>query len=200
MMKRIVLGCGLLLALAASQPAVADDITHFKLFGAYAYVSPLGEEDVDFEGVQDSLQAASEAGWEAGIEFRFIKLLGLEVSYLNSTNDIEFGDATIGEVDLTPYNVALNFHIIPSTYFDLYIAPVVSFVDWGDIKLEDGTSEEADSEVAYGAAIGVDISFHKNFAFIGGVRWLSLDLSLEDADGSAAVDPLISRVGFAFRF
>jgi outer membrane protein W len=201
LMKRIALVAGFVLALAAAQPALAQD-THFKLFGAISYISPLGEDDVTIGSITDSVQASNESGWEAGIEFRFVKLLGLEVSYLNATNDIEFGDTTIGEVDLTPYNVALNFHLIPSKYFDFYVAPVVSFVNWGDLKFDDGTSAGTDSEVAYGAAVGLDISFHKNFAFIGGVRWLSLDLTSDDpaVDETVAVDPLFARVGFAFRF
>jgi outer membrane protein W len=201
-MKRIALAVGIVLALAAAQPAFAQQETHWKLFGAFAYVSPLGEDDVTIGSIQDSIQASNEAGWEAGIEWRPAKLIGIEVSYLEVTNEVEFGGTSIGEVDLNPYTLALNFHLIPSKYFDLYVAPVVSFVDWGSIDLSNGSSVDANSETAYGAAVGVDISFHKNFAFIGGVRWLSLDLSTDDPaiDASVAVDPLISRVGFAFRF
>ena len=200
-MKRIALVSGILLALAAFQPASAADITHFKLFGAYAYVSPLSESDVTISSITDSVQASNEAGWEAGLEFRLNKLLGIEVSYLNSTNDIEFGGTKIGKVDFTPYNAALNFHVIPTKYFDLYFGACAAYVNWGDIEFENGTSENTDSEVAYGASIGLDISFHKNFAFIGGVRWLSLDLTPSSSGSdSVAVDPLISRVGFAFRW
>jgi hypothetical protein len=38
-----------------------------------------------------------------------------------------------------------------------------------------------------------------HFAIVGGVRYLKLDLTPQDGDG-IAVDPLISRVGAAFRF
>jgi len=200
-MKRITLAFGILFALVAFQPAAAADITHFKLFGAVAYVSPLSESDVTISTITDSVQASNETGWEAGIEFRLNKLLGVEVSYLNSTNDLEFGGTKFGKVDFTPYNAALNFHLIPSKYFDLYVGACAAYVNWGDIEFDDGTSESTDSEYAYGASVGLDISFHKNFAFIGGVRWLSLDLSPSTSGSdSVAVDPLISRVGFAFRW
>jgi len=203
-MRRIILSGAMLLVLAAFQPAAAQDDWNVKFFGAMAYVAPLGTENVDISGVIDSVQAANETGWEAGLEFRFAKVLGLEVSYLNSTHDIEFGDTTLAQVDFTPYNVALNFHLFPNKYLDFYIAPVAAYVDWGQIDFEDGTTEEADSEIAYGAAVGLDISFHENFAFIGGVRWLSLDITPDDPsssdDESLAVDPLYARVGFAFRF
>jgi outer membrane protein W len=203
-MKRFILAGAVLLALAAFQPAAAQDDWNVKFFGALAYVSPLGEDDVDVGSITDSIQASNETGWEAGLEFRFAKILGIEFSYLNSTHDVEGEDTTYGEVDFTPYNFALNFHLFPNKYVDFYVAPVVSYVNWGDLELSDGTSEETESEYAYGAAVGLDISFHKNFAFIGGVRWLSLDLTTEDSgssdDDSVAVDPLFARVGFAFRF
>ena len=201
-MKRFAFVSGILLALAASSPAAAADFTRWKLFGAMAYVSPLAEDDVTIGSITDSVQASSEAGWEAGIEFRIIKIIGVEVSYLDVTQDLEASGSSLAEVDFQPYNLALNFHLFPSKYFDLYIGPVVSFVDWGDIKLDNGSSVEADSETAYGAAVGLDISFHKNFAFIGGVRWLSLDLTADQSGTkeTVGVDPLISRVGFAFRW
>ena len=203
-MKRFILAGAMLLALTAFQPAAAQDEWNVKFFGAMAYVAPLGTEDVTIGSITDSVQASNETGWEVGLEFRFAKILGLELSYLNSTQDVEFGDTTIASVDLTPYNVALNFHLFPNKYFDFYIAPVAAYVNWGDIEYTDGTSESADSEIAYGAAVGLDISFNKSFAFIGGVRWLSLDITPDDPtapdDDSLAVDPLFARVGFAFRF
>jgi len=206
-MKRFILAGAMLLALAAFPPAAAataPDEWNVKFFGAMAYVAPLGTEDVTINTVTDSVQAANETGWEAGLEFRFAKILGLEISYLNSTQDIEFGDTTIAKVDFTPYNMALNFHLFPNKYFDFYVAPVAAYVDWGNIEFTNGTSQEADSEIAYGAAVGLDISFNKSFAFIGGVRWLSLDITPDDPttsnDDSLPVDPLFARVGFAFRF
>ena len=104
-MKRIILAGAMLLALAAFQPAAAQDDWNVKFFGAMVYVSPLGTEDVTIGSVTDSIQAANETGWEAGFEFRFAKILGLEISYLNSTNDIEFDGTTIGEVDFTIGNI-----------------------------------------------------------------------------------------------
>lgn len=200
-MKRMAWALGITIALAAFHPAVAQD-NSYKIFAAVSYISPLGSEDVTVGSITDSVQASNEAGWEAGIEFRMGKWVGLEFSYLNATQDIEFGDTTIGRIDFTPYNLALNFHLIHSKYFDFYVAPVAAYVNWGDLKLEDGTKESTDSEVAYGAAVGVDIGFGKTFAIIGGVRWLSLDLTASDSNTSdtLSVDPLFARVGVAFRF
>lgn len=202
-MRRTYATLGVLAALAIASPAMAQD-THFKAFGGLAYVSPLSQSDVTIGSITDSVQASNETGYEFGFEFRFGKWIGLEASYVNSTHDVEFNGTTIGEADLTPYNLALNFHLLHSKYFDFYVAPVASFVNWGDLQLTGGGSESIDSEVAYGAQVGVDISFHKNFAVYGGVRWLSLDATPDDPanpdDDSYAVDPLISRVGMAFRW
>ena len=110
-------------------------------------------------------------------------------------------DATVATVDQSTLTAALNFHILPTQVFDLWVAPVASWVNWGDIEPEDGSmamEEEADSEVAFGAAVGFDIGFGKTFAITGGVRWLSVDISTETQD--LPVDPLIARAGIALRF
>jgi len=202
-MKRTVVAVGIMMALATFHPVAAQD-NNYKLFAAASYVAPLSQTDVTLGSVTDSVSAANAVGWEAGIEFRFGKWIGLEFSYLKATEDVDFGGTTIAKVDLTPYNLALNFHLIHGKYFDFYVAPVAAYVDWGNIKFTDGTSEAADSEIAYGAAIGLDIGFGKTFAIIGGVRWLSLDITPSDpstsGSDSVAVDPLFTRVGVAFRF
>lgn len=203
-MRRFYAALVVLAALALATPAMAQDTHHFKIFGAISYISPLGEEDVDAGSVTESVQASNETGYEFGFEWRFGKWLGLEASYVDSTHEIEVDDVTFGETDMTPINVALNIHIIHSKYIDFYVAPVVSYVDFGDLELESGGSESIDSETAYGAQIGLDISLGKNVAIIGGVRWISLDVTADDPsdpdDESVAVDPLYSRLGIAFRF
>ena len=203
-MRRSYAAFGVLAALALATPAMAQDTHRFKIFGGVSYISALGEDDVDFGTVSDSVQGSNEMGYEFGLEFRFGKWIGLEASYVDASQEFEFNGATFGEADITPINVALNFHLIHSKYVDFYIAPVASYVDWGDLELEGGGSESIESETAYGAQVGLDISLGKMIAIIGGVRWLSLDLTPDDplAPGvdSVAVDPLFARLGVALRF
>ena len=201
-MRKLYAAFVVLAALAVATPASAQQEWHYKVFGGMAYVSPLGEENVDVGGIEESIQASEEIGYEFGVEFRFGKLVGLELSYVDAEHDIEVGDVTIGTAELKPLNLALNFHIVPTKHFDLYIAPVASYVTWGDFEPEGGgASEEIDSEIAYGAQLGIDIGFGKTVAIYGGLRWLSLDAEPDDpASETVAVDPLFARLGVAFRF
>lgn len=185
-------------ALCMASPAAAQDHT-FKVFATFNWISPLSEDDQTISGVTDSIQASEEVGYEGGFEWRLHKIVGLEGSYMVAEHDIEFGGEPVATVDQKTLTAALNFHILPTKYFDFWVAPVASWVNWGDIEPDDGSSsEEADSEVAFGAAVGFDIGLGKTFAITGGVRWLSQDIETDTE--TVGVDPLIARAGIALRF
>jgi outer membrane protein W len=197
---RLAMGVGLASALLLAAPQVQAQDNAFKIFGAVSYVAPTSESDVSISSVTDSLKASSEAGWDVGFEWRWGKLFGLEVDYLKVTQDVDFGGTKLGDLDFTPLSGTLNFHLIHSKYFDLYFGPTYSYVNWGTLHLEDGSSVDTKSENAWGASLGLDIGLGKTFAVIGGVRYLQLDLSDTQSSESASVDPLLSRIGVAFRF
>ena len=195
----------IVIALAMAVPAQAQDVK-FKVFAAAASVSPLSDDNVTIGEVTDTIEASSQTGWDIGFEWRMSKLFGLEVDYLNATHDVDFGGTTIGETDFQPMSATLNFHLIHTKLIDFYLGPTVSYVNWGNIDLneegQDLTDElgiPTDSEVAYGASVGIDVGLGKSFAIVGGIRYLLVDLTPQDGDG-VGVDPLIARVGVAFRF
>ncbi len=196
-----------LLAAPMGGAALAQD-THFKIFGTASYVASLSEEDVDFGTVRDSVEASDELGWAFGFEWRFGKHLGVEVDYVNSTNDIELGGQAVAEVDFQPVSASLNFHLIHTTFIDFYVAPTASYIDWGDVEITGSggnfniTSDiEADPEFAWGAQVGVDVGLGESFIVTGGVRWLKADLSPDDNNvDELGIDPLVSRVGVGLRF
>lgn len=197
----------LVLVLAATGPVMAQD-NNFKIFGAAAYVSPLSDTTVTIGSVRDSVEESNELGWAFGFEWRWGKLLGLEVDYINSTQDVEFGGTKIAEVDFSPISASLNIHVIHTKLIDFYVGPTASYVDWGDIEVTGSAGNfninrniNTDSELSWGAQAGIDIGLGDHLAVTGGIRWLKLDLT-PDQSGSEdlAVDPLISRVGLAWRF
>lgn len=188
-----------LCALAAA-PALAGEAPYRgKLFAAVAYVSPLSETEQDFGGVVDSLETTEELGWEFGMAGRWSRLVGFEVSYLNATQDVDFGGATIGEVDFEPIAFTVEFHLVPSAYVDLWIGPTVAWVRWDDIQLEDGTEIETDAEHAFGATVGMDISLGRRVALTAAVRYLDASTELEGFS-DLEVDPLFARLGLAVKF
>ena len=204
-MRKVLFSLTLVVAAAAlaSQPSWALD-TNFKVFGGLSYISPLGDEDVDFGAVSDSVEASNQLGWTVGFEWKFIKRIGIEVDAVNAKHDIEFDGDKIAEIGFTPVSASLNFHVINTKIVDLYIAPTATYVIWGDLDFESGLSvslddENADNDFAYGASVGLDIGLGEHFAIFGGVRWLNLDIAGDNID-DISVDPLLSRLGVAFRF
>ncbi|HZE88639.1 MAG TPA: outer membrane beta-barrel protein [Verrucomicrobiae bacterium] len=187
-------------ALALSlTPAPADE-SHFKIFGATSYVSPLGENDVSIGGVRDSVKASNKLGWDFGLEDRFNRFAGLEIDYVNATNDVRFGGHTIGDVELKPLSVTLDFHVIPTHFIDLYVGPTASYFLKGDAHLKPSGDVTTDGKLAWGVSAGLEIGLGRTFAVIGGVRWVKVDLEVRDTSTKLPVDPLFSRLGVAFRF
>ena len=190
-----VVSCALLAA-----PALAEAPPYRgKLFAAISYVSPLSESDQDFGGVVDSLEATEELGYEFGMAGRWSELVGFELSYVNATQDVEFAGGTIGEIDFEPIAFTLEFHLVPSSFVDLWVGPTVAWVRWGDLELEDGTEIETDAEEAFGATVGMDIALGRRLALTAAVRYLDADADLEGFQ-ALDVDPLFARLGLAARF
>ena len=191
-------------AFFASAEAQAQD-HKFKFFITADWVSPLGDDEITFGSVQDAVQGSDDFGYEGGFEWRMNKLVGIEVSYLIGSNDFELEefDTELGTVDQQAVTAALNFHILPTKVFDLWIAPIASWYTFGDFDFDDAIDSEdveLDSEWGYGAAVGFDIGLGKTVAITGGVRYVKLDLASDGFDNDLAFDPVIARVGLAFRF
>ena len=184
-----------------------DDIWHFKVFGGPAYVAPLNDSDISFETVTDSIQAQDHIGWNLGFEWRFARLIGVELDYINAKQDGDFGGSTIGDTTFQPVTASANFHLIPSEHFDFYIGPSFSWVNWGDIKLSTsgsdivppGTDTGLDSNTAWGAQLGIDFGFGEHFAVGAGLRWINAEMELNNGQ-TISVEPLIARLTAAFRF
>lgn len=194
----VVAVAALAAATALPAPAAAERPYRTKLFAAVAYVSPLAESDQDFDGVVDSLEAAEELGWEFGLGGRFSERWGFELSYVNATQEVDFGGSTIGEIDFEPISATLEFHLIPERAFDLWIGPTVAWVRWGDLELADGSKIETDAESAFGATLGFDLALGERLALTGALRYLDADADLEGFR-PFAVDPLFARLGVSIR-
>ena len=191
-----------LVAILAAAPAMAQDHS-FRVFVTANWVNP-NVDEIDTDTIDEEIEGSDDFGFEAGFEWRATKILGIEGSYLVGSNDFELSDVgdDLGTLDTQAITAALNFHIIPTQFFDLWIAPVASWYMFGDFELDDafgGEDVELDKEWGYGAQVGFDIGLGKTFAITGGVRYVKVDLSGDNVD-SVAFDPLIARVGIALRF
>lgn len=197
-MKRILALALVLAVCSMAHPAFAAD-SRFKVYGAAAWVAPMDESEFSIGTIDDTLEASDAFGYDIGFEWKFTDRLGLDVDYMIATQDIEFGGDKIGEVDFKPLTAALNIHLFDSQIFDLYVAPVASWVDWGDIEGTGGNSDATtDTEFTWGAQIGLDIGLGERVAIVTGLRYLNLSVNAEGED--LGIDPLIARAGIGIRF
>ena len=192
-MKKWMILTVVVIAILAIAPANAQG-NKFKVYAAFNYVAPTGSSDIDDE----TLEPAQEAGWSLGFEWRFGKWAGLELDYLQAKQDIETEGTKIAETSMSPLSLSFNFHLVHTKVIDFYFGPTVSYVMWDDIDTIDGEKIPTDSEWAYGAQVGLDISLVKSVAIVTGLRYTQLDVS-GDGD-SLAVNPLYAKLGIAIRF
>lgn len=184
-----------LVAILAAAPAMAQDHS-FRVFVTANWVSPNGDDDITIDSVTDAVQASDDWGFEGGFEWRASKILGIEGSYLVGSNDFELEN--VGEdqtLDTQALTAALNFHIIPTKIFDLWIAPVASWYSFDGID-----DTDLDTSWGYGAQVGFDIGLGKTFAITGGVRYVKVDIAGDDLSEDFGYDPIIARAGIAIRF
>ena len=195
-MKRLAVLAATSAVLAAlATPAQAMEYK-FRVYGAAAYVVPVA--DSDFGSV--STEAAETLGWEIGVEWKPTNLLGVELAYLNAKPEIEQTGTTVGEISLEPINLSANFHLIRMKILTFWVGPTVSYANWGNLELSGGGDINTDSEFAYGASAGVNVSLIKLLALQAGVRWLKLDVSDSVTGETLDVDPFFVNLGLALRF
>jgi hypothetical protein len=216
--RAFILALGFAVMGALGAPAWADDddnpntvdadhdhVEHFKIYGGPAYVAPMSDDTITFGTVEDTVENQQHVGWNLGFEGRFNKLLGIEIDYVNASEDVDFGGSTIGDTTFSPLTATLNFHVVPAKHFDLYLGPSYTYVNWGDIHLNasgegiaGGSTIGTDSAHGWGASLGMDIGW-EHVQFYAGLKYLAVDLEL--ADGTSIENkPLVGRLGVAFKF
>lgn len=182
--------------LLAAAPATAADEYTFKPFVAVTWAAPMDATDARLGTETGEIDLSDESGWEAGLEWRFGRFLGVEAAYGRSDHEIRFGGDAIGDATFEPLYLALNFHVVARERFDFWVAPTVVFVNWKEDNLERGVEEGDTSDTGFGVTLGADWLLGETFALTGGVRYVDAQIGL-GPKGSIAVDPLVFRFGVA---
>lgn len=188
-MKRLLIVLGI--ALVAVGAAFAETPQH-TIRGGLLYVSPTGSEDVDFfdYAVADDVELDSGWGLTFAYEYRFTDMIGLEGSLSWSKHDFKAKDHATGEevesdedTAMMPLAVALNIHPLKDSKVDLYFGPVVAWVMYDDIEIDDVESDfnaaqgsylkiEADNDIAWGVQIGMDVPINdRGLAFNAALKY-----------------------------
>lgn len=149
------------------------------------------------------------------LERRFTDRLGFEAAALFAKvpdTDVTGSSGQQTEVDegpgFFPITASLNIHLTPDRKVDVYVAPTVSFVTFGDFDLEvDGVtmSYETEDEFAWGASLGTDIKLGERWSLNTAVTYLDVEMEVREVGAVSApvitrFDPLIVRVGATFDF
>jgi hypothetical protein len=178
--------------------ALAEKTWGFKMWAATTYIAPLSEEQQDIGGVTAAVKGSNEMGYEFGGEFRS-GTLGLAIDYLHANQDLQHANAGfLGTAEFNPISASLMLHL-PMPVIELSAGPTLSYVNWGDLQLKNGSTQPLNAKLGYGLSVGGDVPFGKALAFTGGMRWMRLQA--EPTGGNAiAVNPFESHLGLALRF
>lgn len=156
----------------------------------------------------------AELGVSIAVEYRLSDLVGLElgVAYAKSP-DID--DNTNGNNDeigegpsFMPILAGVNFHLVDSNSFDVYIGPRVAFVNFGDFDLNiDGqnTAFDVADEFAWGATAGLNYRFGESrWSIVVEATYLDVDMEITNTNTNEvsvnSFDPLMVNLGASYRF
>ena len=177
-----------------------------RAFVAASWVSPQSDREFDFGASSGTVEVAGGLGWSLGGEWRWTRLMGLEAAYRRVTHDIEFDGDAAGQTDVAAVDTSLLFHFLASDRVDLYGGPTISFMDWGDLDLDEDaaalTGEETldiEGKSAWGLVAGADVGVSERLAVGFSLRWLNLEIDLGDL-GEVGVFPFEARLGLGVRW
>ncbi len=188
----------LLVALVLPRAAHAGKTYGFQMWAATTYVAPLSETDQNVSGVTAAVKASNEMGYEFGAEIR-TGLIGLQFDYLHARQDLEHSNAgLLGTADFNPISATLKLHL-PTPILELSAGPTVSYINWGELDLRNGSTQKLDAKLGYGLSVGADLPLGRSLAITSGMRWLKADAKPKGGT-TYAIEPLITHVGVALRF
>ena len=105
----------------------------------------------------------------------------------------------------------LNIHLTPEKKVDLYIAPLLVFTSFDDLRFRFQVDDEtltadfrSDDDFAVGAQLGADVPFGEGrWSLNLTARYLDVSLSVVDEEGvytNLQFDPLVLSAGLGYRF
>ncbi len=146
-------------------------------------------------------------GIGADVEYRFSKLLGLDLAIGYADLEVDF-DHSVGSgtqtdnLGMLPIWLALNFHMVNTDRFDVYAGYQMAYVHFfndlsydvpGVGKFNYGTDDEF---APFGFIIATDIAVSENWDINLAFRFQDID---GDSDHNLPIDPTFITVGVAHR-
>jgi opacity protein-like surface antigen len=200
---------------ASSAAAAAEPGWVLRVSGAWA------DPDFSFRQVDEEqevrLDVDSEIGFAVDVEYRFSNRLGIDVGVtwveLDTTLTVGIPDVISlsfdDDLSFTPITAALNIYLTPSSAVDLYIAPMIAWVQYGDLEYElEGVGRlgvAIDDDLAWGAAVGLDVPIgERGWMVSAAASYIDTDLdgTEQDEGGRESFDfnTIGVKVGVGYRF
>lgn len=187
------------LTLFLATPVAAESRLGLKLFGGAVWVTPVDDSRVRLAGDVGTVELGDDIGWEAGLEWRITRLLGVEASLARTSHEVDFGASRLGRVELEPIYLSLNFHLVGDETVDWWVAPTLAFFEWRDAGFARGVAADEGRDEGFGCTFGVDYRLDDRWSLTAAARYVDMQVRFRGG-GEAAVDPLSVRAGVGLTF
>lgn len=143
---------------------------------------------------------------ELDISYFFTDNLALELILATSRHDVEALGADLGEVQLLPPTLTLQYHFLPQERFSPYLGAGINYTVFFDE--EEGAASSIDYEDSFGFALqaGIDYALSGNWSLNFDVKKVFLDTDVDttvegtDIEADVDIDPWIIGIGVGYRF
>ncbi len=120
--------------------------------------------------------------------------------------DTPLGDADLGEVQLLPPTLTLQYHFAPKERFSPYLGAGINYTVFFDEEDGDATSIDYDDSFGFALQAGVDYALSGNWSLNLDIKKIFLSTDVEttvagtDIEADVDIDPWIIGIGVGYRF
>ena len=212
---------------AIEQPKVRDWILRFGLVVA----ETSGSTSVEVDPGTVDIRLSGGGGGFANIEYKVLPFLGLEFgsTTIGSDMNVSAGAGTkhvytdVDVLGMSSLSIAANFRFVRTPTVNVYAGPMLAFNRYSKWTVHSGWDDDcwpakhgcdewvsvrskSDSEITWGAKLGIDIVLTKrgNWALSGSISYLDATYDFDEGDGqergSIDFNPVMFSFGGGFRF
>jgi outer membrane protein W len=168
-------------------------------------------------------------GLMVGYERELTPLIGLDFGVRFTNHDVDLDsqlfmvdtstgmrvildqDSDTGDMDVMPVTMGVNFHLLNSDRYDLYVGPAVAYVSYGDFKQSGEPDLEIDDEFGWAGVVGLDVGIGdtRQWSFTVAARYMDADADInvpayvtgdQEIDVTMDMNSFSVDVGFGVRF
>lgn len=213
-MSRSALFCASAILLAAASPGLASEDTPLSPWQIrIRATSILPDEDATIRPVSGSADIEEVIIPELDISYFFTPHIAAELVLLISSHDVDarlsgVGNVDLGEVNLLPPTLLLQYHFRPEAKFRPYAGAGVNYTAFWNEDAPGGavTGIDYDDTIGYALQAGFDYGIDRHWLVNFDVKryWLDTDVNIRSGLGplnaDVDIDPWTLSVGIGYRF